>query len=216
MGQSWAILRTSLNPLGVLMGHRGAILEPEEPIGREKARRQKHVEKHNGFEGIWPLGGLLGKLGGHLEPSWGGLVGSWRRVENYLEPFWNPLRDLGCHLGLSGALLEPSWAILEAPAPRETPLQVQVEVVWGRGLWGPPSGPFQGFLGCVRAISARLAPAGAATGVFLVRFEVLSRREAAAWGCVCVVLGPMSGFLGAARGALWSTLGPHRAADWLA
>ena len=30
------------------------------------------------------------------------------------------LRPLGCHLGLSEALLEPSWAILDAPTSRET------------------------------------------------------------------------------------------------
>ena len=31
------------------------------------------------------------------------------------------MSDLGGHLGLSGALLEPSWAILGAPTPREPP-----------------------------------------------------------------------------------------------
>ena len=56
-----------------------------------------------------------------MEPSWGGLEGSWRRVENYLEPCWTILRDLGGHLGLSGALLEPSWAILDAAIGRPPP-----------------------------------------------------------------------------------------------
>ena len=81
---------------------------------------QKNIEKHNGFEGFWPLEGLLGGLERHLEPSWGGIESSWMHVDSYIEPSWAILHDLGGHLGLSGALLEPSWAILGAPTPRET------------------------------------------------------------------------------------------------
>ena len=56
------------------------------------------------------LGGLLGRLLGHLEPSWGGVGASWRHVVSYLEPCWATLSDLGGNLGLSEFLLEPSWA----------------------------------------------------------------------------------------------------------
>ena len=71
------------------------------------------------FEGFWPLGGLLGRLLGHLKPSWGGLGASCRHVVSYLEPCWAILSDLGGHLGLSEALLEPSLAILGALTPRD-------------------------------------------------------------------------------------------------
>ena len=40
---------------------------------------------------------------------------------SYLEPCWAILSDLGGHLGLSEALLEPSWAILDAPTTRDRP-----------------------------------------------------------------------------------------------
>ena len=40
---------------------------------------------------------------------------------SYLEPCWDILSDLGGHLGLSEALLKPSWAILGAPTLRGTP-----------------------------------------------------------------------------------------------
>ena len=76
---------------------------------------------------------------GQLEPSWGDLEGSWRRVENYLEPCWTILRDLGGHLGLSGALLEPSWAILGALPPREWPRPGPGEGVGG-GVNPSPKG----------------------------------------------------------------------------
>ena len=47
----------------------------------------------------------------HLDPSCGPLGASWRHVVSYLEPCWAILSDLGDHLGLSEALLEPSWAL---------------------------------------------------------------------------------------------------------
>ena len=56
-----------------------------------------------------------------MEPSWGGLGASCRHVGSYLEPCWAILSDLGGHLGLSEALWEPSWAILDALTPRDRP-----------------------------------------------------------------------------------------------
>ena len=43
------------------------------------------------------------------------------------------LSDLGGHLGLSEALLEPSWAILGAPTTRGTPRPGPWEGVRGKG-----------------------------------------------------------------------------------
>ena len=78
--------------------------------------------------------GTSGEFGGHLEPSWDGLESSWRRVESYVEPSWAILHDLGGHLGLFGALLEPSYAILGDPTPRETvPPGPGGGGIWGRG-----------------------------------------------------------------------------------
>ena len=70
-----------------------------------------------------------------MEPSWGGLEGSWRHVGSYLERSYFISSDLGGHLGLSGALLEPSWAILDALTPRGPPRPGPGEGVRG---WGKP------------------------------------------------------------------------------
>ena len=121
LGALGAVLGPSWAPLGALLGHLGAILRPQEPIGREKARMQKTLKNTLFLKDFGLLGGLLGWLGEHLGPSWGGLEGSWRQVESKIEPSWAILRDLGGHLGLSGALLEPSWAILDAPTTRDHP-----------------------------------------------------------------------------------------------
>ena len=55
-----------------------------------------------------------------MVPSWDGIGVSWRHVASYLVPCLAISSDLGGSLWLSEALLEPSWAILDAPAPRET------------------------------------------------------------------------------------------------
>ena len=39
------------------------------------------------------------------------LMGSRRHVGSYIGPSWAILSDIGFHLGLSGALLEPSWTL---------------------------------------------------------------------------------------------------------
>ena len=68
-----------------------------------------------------------------MEPPWGGLEGSWRHAGNYIEPYWVILSDIGG--GFSGALLEPSWAIMGALTPRAPPVQVQGA---GVGGWATP------------------------------------------------------------------------------
>ena len=59
------------------------------------------------MEAPWPLGAVL-------ERSWGLL----EHVGNHIEPSWAIFSNLGGHLGLSEALLEPSWAILDALTAR--------------------------------------------------------------------------------------------------
>ena len=60
------------------------------------------------FERFWPLGGVLGRLRGHLEPSWGGLGASCRHVGSYLEASRAILSDLGGNIEPFGPLLAPS------------------------------------------------------------------------------------------------------------
>ena len=87
MGLSWA-------PLGALLGPLGANLSfgwPSEAKGRECKNQCFSLV----FERFWLLGGLLGKLFGLLEPSWGGLGASWSIFGAILR-----------HLRLSCAILE--------------------------------------------------------------------------------------------------------------
>ena len=90
MGALGAVLGLSWASLGALLGHLGAILRPRMAIGSEKARKEKHIDFPKVFEGLLRLGGLLGELFGHLEPSWGGLGASWSILGAILK-----------HLGLS-------------------------------------------------------------------------------------------------------------------
>ena len=68
-----------------------------------------------------------------LEPHWGLL----EHVGSHLEASYAILSRLGYHLGLSEALLEPSWAILDAPTPRDTPRPGPGD--GGRGEGYPPT-----------------------------------------------------------------------------
>ena len=131
LGPSWAALGARLGALGAVLGlfwaslgavlgHLGAILRPQEPIGSEKARRQKTLFFSNVFEGFWPLEGLLGRLLDDLEPSWGGAGASWRHVVSELKPCWAILSYLRSHLERSEALWEPSWAKKGALTARGT------------------------------------------------------------------------------------------------
>ena len=76
------------------------------------------------WEGIWLLGGVLWRFLGHLKPSWGGVGASWRHVVSHIGQCWAILSDLGGHLGLSEAFLEPHWAIMDALTSCGPPIQV--------------------------------------------------------------------------------------------
>ena len=67
LGALGAVLGPSWAPLGALLGHLGAILRPQEPIGREKARRQK-TSKNTMEINVFSFSG----------PSW---EASWRPLE---------------------------------------------------------------------------------------------------------------------------------------
>ena len=129
LGRSWGGLGRSSGRLGTLLGPSWGLLGPswnqlEAPQAHRtrKSENAKDIENtRKGFEGFWPLGDLLGRRAGHLEPSRGGLEGSWMHLESYLEPSWAILRDLGGHLGLCGAVLEPPRAILGALPARGAP-----------------------------------------------------------------------------------------------
>ena len=61
---------------------------------------------------------------------------SWGILEHprgHIDASWAILSRLGGHLGLSEALLEPRWAILDAPARRGPPRPGPGEGVRGRG-----------------------------------------------------------------------------------
>ena len=74
-----------------------------------------------------------------MKPSWGRLEASWMRVGGYLEPSRSILGHLGGHPGLSEALLEPFWAILDALSPRDRPRPGPGEGVGG-GVNPSPKG----------------------------------------------------------------------------
>ena len=121
LGRSWARLGALLGPSWGPLGPSWSHLEASEAHRKRKGEKAKNIDFLVVFEGCWPLGGLLGRLLGHLKPSWGGAGASWRHVVSYLGPCWAILSDLGGHLGLSEALLEPSWAKKDALTPRERP-----------------------------------------------------------------------------------------------
>eukprot|EP00959_Pyramimonas_sp_CCMP1952_P273001 5706671-Pyramimonas_sp.AAC.1 len=73
------------------------------------------------------FGGVLRKPQRPLDPHWGDLWASWSTLETILSHPGLYLNNIGCHLGLSNALWEPSWAIWSAPAPPRPPVQTQGE-----------------------------------------------------------------------------------------
>ena len=91
LGPSWGDLGALL---GALWGRLGGpprglwglswtIMEPYcglESPSEAKLREGNQYGTRHGFEWSWLLGGLLGKLRGHVEPPRSGLGASWRRV----------------------------------------------------------------------------------------------------------------------------------------
>ena len=74
LGASWALLGPSWNPIGPLLGLSWAILgqswghlEASETHRKRKGENAKHRGFRQVFEGLWLLGGFLGRLEGHLE-----------------------------------------------------------------------------------------------------------------------------------------------------
>ncbi len=59
LGALGAVLGPSWAPLGAVLGHLGAILRPQEPIGGERARRQKTLIFFRFLKGFGLLGGSL-------------------------------------------------------------------------------------------------------------------------------------------------------------
>ena len=109
------ISRQSWGSLGGLLGRLGAVLEASWPVlerrEAKKARRQKHIENHNGKSMILASRGPLGRPLGGFSERLGGLLARLGAILGVLERSF----------GVSG----PSWAVLEAS--------------WG--LLGPSLGP---------------------------------------------------------------------------
>ena len=59
LGALGAVLGPSWTPLGAILGHLGAILRPQEPIGGERARRQKTLIFFRFLKDFGLLGGSL-------------------------------------------------------------------------------------------------------------------------------------------------------------
>ena len=74
------------------------------------------------WRALWPLGAVLGRSWGLLE-----------HLGSHLEPSGAILSRLGGHPGLSEALLEPAWAILDALTARDRPRPGPGEGARGRG-----------------------------------------------------------------------------------
>ena len=102
LGALGAALEPSWPPLGALLGHLGAILRPQEPIGREKAGRQKTLKNTMFFNDF-----------GFLGASLGGPKGTWSRPGAILRALGGELKTISNHVGLSCAILEAILASLE-------------------------------------------------------------------------------------------------------
>ena len=128
---SWGSLEGLLGRLGALVGASRAVLERRK---EGKARKQKNIEKTNENQRFWPLGallgGLLGRVGGLMEPSWGVLGATWQFLRlsmRVLERSRGVLGGLQPILAVSGALRDPSdpprtagerpWGTAAAPRP---------------------------------------------------------------------------------------------------
>ena len=121
LGRSWGRLGGLLGPSWGLLGPSWGHLEASKAHRKQKRREGTHHRFSLVFDGFWRLGEVLRGLREHLEPSCGPLEASWRHDGGHLERSCAILRHLGGHLGASEALLEPSWAILDALTPRGPP-----------------------------------------------------------------------------------------------
>ena len=110
LGALGAVLGPSWAPLGALLGHLGAILRPQEPIGREKAGRQKTLKNTMFFNDF-----------GFLGASLGGPKGTWSRPGAVLRALGSCLKTISNHVGLSCAILEAILASLEPSWSRPGP-----------------------------------------------------------------------------------------------
>ena len=134
LGRSWGRLGGLLGPSWGLLGPSWGHLEASEAHRKRNGEKAKIIIFLQVFEGFWALGGVLRGLRELLEPSCDPLGASWRHDGAHLERSCTVLSHLGGHLGASEALLEPSWAILDALATRGAPRPGPGEGVRGRGL----------------------------------------------------------------------------------
>ena len=81
-------------------------------------------------------GGVLGKPRSQLEAPRASLKARWNDVGGRIGPSAVVASHLGFHIGLYSAMLKPSGATLDVPAPRKLPSEFSWE---GRGEGrGPP------------------------------------------------------------------------------
>ena len=121
----------------------------------------------------------LGRLGGHLGPSWSPLGGQ----------FWDLLGRPGTILEAFWALLGPSWEPLvpfwAVGRPKRSKCQNPSKTYGKSMIWassGPPGGPLGGLLGCLG-------------GLLGASWAVLGHLEAILGRLGCI-LGRLGGILG--------------------
>ena len=138
LGRTWGHLGAILVCLGVILGSLGLILDSL--VGSGEA---KNIDFPKVFEGFWPLGGVLGRLRGHLGPSSSSLGA-------FLGPSWGSSGESGRSIGAILEAIDQNrvWHLLAAPrrGPKQTlqlpakpPLQAQGEGVGG-GVNPSPKG----------------------------------------------------------------------------
>ena len=113
-GALFGVLGAVLGPywasLWALLGHRGAILGLQNPIGSEQARRHTSFMFCRFAKGFGLLVGLIESLRCQLVPSWGHHGVSWRHIGGRLGYFVVGLRRICSYIKASGVTLEPYCA----------------------------------------------------------------------------------------------------------
>ena len=135
LGRSWGRLGAFMGPSLGSLGPPWSNSEASQAIWQrkcEKAKTLKNISRMclNDFG----FGGLLRRVRGHLEPSWGGLGPSWRYVVSHREPTWTSLRHLAGQRKAHRARLEPSWTKSSQGGPRKAKL-VQTHCVFSMFLF---------------------------------------------------------------------------------